>query len=161
MRPTPRITTAFLFLIVAALMCFATSCVTGADGVKRSPAVFQLIAKTPDGKGVAVIAASDLNTSVVYGGGEVYGQVVLQATAMSPAAVLFGPVGSTFGKVFMHDKAAELKVSFDFKDPWPAQCARLFPLPGQAEALGITFADAAGTAAIMSKAEPVAVPPTP
>ncbi len=53
---------------------------------------------------------------------------------------IFGPVGSTFGKVFIYDHQRKKKLTLDWGAPWPAFC-RAVLFPAQAAAFGIAFED--------------------
>lgn len=142
MRPTPRTTTAVLILLVAALLSFALAgCVTAPDGTRSSSVVMSFTVTDDTGHAVA-LARSDLNTTVVFGAGKATGEVFQKPSDTMPAGFpIFGPVGTAFGKVYVHDRKRDLQLSLDVGEPLPAACKVLFR-PGEAEAFGLTFEDA-------------------
>lgn len=143
MRPTHPIVKFVLATAVFACLLFATSCTSVApDGVKSSSLVSQFFVTDANGH-LTALACSDLNTSVVYGGGTATGQVVQKPSDAFPNGLpIFGPVGSAFGKVFIYDHQRKKRLSLDWGAPWPAFC-RAVLFPAQAAAFGIHFDDEA------------------
>lgn len=128
-----------LILALCAIVC-ASACVTAPDGTRSSSAVMSFTVTDDAGHAVA-LARSDLNTTIVFGAGKATGEVFQKPSETMPAGFpLFGPVGTAFGKVYVHDRKRDIKVTLARGEPLPAVCRVLFR-PGEAEALGFTFVE--------------------
>lgn len=129
-------------VIVAICLAFVASVNTGctsAGGVKSSAVVFSFAVTDADGHATGV-GRTDLNTSVIFGQGTVSAEVFQKPSPTMPNGLpLFGPIGVEVGKVYVFDRARDVRVTLNIGEPLPAFVAVLFR-PGEAEALGLVIA---------------------
>lgn len=138
MRPTNPIVKTVLAAVVFACLFFATSCVTAPDGTRSSSIVMSFTVADASGHATA-LARTDLNTTVVFGAGSASGELFQKPSPTMPAGFpIYGPVSVSAGKVYVFDRAADMKLTLSIGEPLPARCRVLFR-PGEAEALGLTF----------------------